>query len=273
MITIEPMGGLCNRLRTLDAALALGKSLDRKVQVIWYQHAGLNCRFDELFEKMPGISRLYQIPVKLGVWRLRNFSHRYFARSWDYYANPEDIWKAICEGYDFNNLKNYRKIYIASWSRFYSPPIFFQGFRPVAALQKTIDDHQNVSEMIGVHIRRTDHEKAIQESPTEKFLALMQQEISENPSTNFFLATDDPFEEARLRDVFPGRIYTYPKEKVERNSPRGIKDALVDLYCLASCRKLIGCHASAFSMTAWQLSGIPHVMVREQNETHSMPNN
>ncbi len=267
MITIEPMGGLCNRMRTLDAALALGRRLDRKVQVIWYQHAGLNCRFDYLFEKIPGISRIWQIPVKPGIWRLRNLSHQYFQRYYDYYANPGNIWDAIRQDYDFKNLGNYRKIYIASWSRFYSPPVLFQEFRPVASLRKRIDEYQTISEMVGIHIRRTDHKKAIAESPTEKFLEIMHREISENPSVNFFLATDDPAEETLLKDAFPGRIHTHPKETVERNSPQGIKDALIDLYCLASCRKLIGCHASAFSMTAWQLSGIPHLMVRAQNAT------
>lgn len=84
----------------------------------------------------------------------------------------------------------------------------------------------------------------------------MHEEIERDSDTRFFVATDAPEEEALLHQEFPGRIISHAKASLSRNDPRGIKDALIDLYCLAHCRKLIGSHLSSFTEVAANIRGI-----------------
>jgi len=50
MIYLKPIGGLCNRLRTIDSAISI--CLNKKVDltVLWVRDISLNCSFYELFE-------------------------------------------------------------------------------------------------------------------------------------------------------------------------------------------------------------------------------
>jgi hypothetical protein len=84
----------------------------------------------------------------------------------------------------------------------------------------------------------------------------MRQELDEHADTRFFLATDSPAEEERLQQEFPGRIIMHPKTSLKRHDPRAVQEAMVDLYCLANCRKLFGSYNSSFTETAAGIRGI-----------------
>ena len=111
-------------------------------------------------------------------------------------------------------------------------------------------------EPVGVHIRRTDNMASIQHSPIEDFEAAMREEIERDPDTRFFLATDDPAIEARLQEGFPGRIVVHAKSSLARNDPQAVRDAVVDLYGLSNCRRLIGSYRSSFTDSASRIRGI-----------------
>lgn len=87
----------------------------------------------------------------------------------------------------------------------------------------------------------------------------MNEEIRAKSNTVFFVATDSREEEENLRRLFPGRIISHRKRSLDRNSPDGIKDAAVDLYCLARCGKIIGSQRSSFSEAAAQIGRCPLV--------------
>jgi hypothetical protein len=78
-----------------------------------------------------------------------------------------------------------------------------------------------------------------------------------------FLATDSPDEEKRLREIFAYRIITHPKRSVDRQNPQAIKDALIDLFCLSKCKKIIGSYWSSFTETACELNNIERVIIRK----------
>jgi hypothetical protein len=120
--------------------------------------------------------------------------------------------------------------------------------------------------MIGVHIRRGDNVDSIQYSPLERFVERMKEEIDRNNSVKFFVSTDDYKVEVYLRNLFQHRIITHKKKSFSRNSSLGIQDALIDLYCLANCSKLIGSYYSSFTETAWQINGISHVTIKSETE-------
>jgi hypothetical protein len=120
-------------------------------------------------------------------------------------------------------------------------------------------------DMVSVHIRRTDQVVSIAHSKTENFIELMNREIEANPEVKFFLATDDKEEEALLRKTFPGRIVSNENRTLRRDSLDGMYDALLDLYCLAACKKIIGSYFSSFTDTAASLGGIPKLIAGIDN--------
>ena len=80
-------------------------------------------------------------------------------------------------------------------------------------------------------------------------------ELSQYPDTHFYLSTDDPETEEQLQSIYGDKILLFPKE-FSRNLPQGIKDAVVDLFCLARTRKIIGSYNSSFSNIAARIGQI-----------------
>jgi hypothetical protein len=60
------------------------------------------------------------------------------------------------------------------------------------------------------------------------FIEAMRVELAENPKTVFFVATDSPCDEHRLRKTFPGKVITHTKTSLERTDPRAIRDAMIE---------------------------------------------
>ncbi len=59
MFVFIPQGGLCNRMRSLDAAMAVSKVAGVKLSVEWYLDPNLmSDRFENLFEMPPEISKI-----------------------------------------------------------------------------------------------------------------------------------------------------------------------------------------------------------------------
>ena len=116
---------------------------------------------------------------------------------------------------------------------------------------------------IGVHIRRTDNIPAIDKSSTDNFILSMKKELEADPEAMFYLATDDLSEEDKLRREFPGKIISNLERDLSRNSIAGIRDAMVDLYCLASTRKIIGSYFSSFTDIAADMHQIPKIIAGE----------
>ena len=58
MVTVEPGGGLCNRLRTVNSAYFLAKQLNQKLRIVWKLNKELNCAYEKLFKKPKNIEIL-----------------------------------------------------------------------------------------------------------------------------------------------------------------------------------------------------------------------
>jgi hypothetical protein len=119
--------------------------------------------------------------------------------------------------------------------------------------------------MIGIHIRRADNKLANSYSPIEDFKDHMKKEIDFDKNIKFFVATDDPQSENILKDMFPNKVVTHSKTSLDRNDPLAIQDAVIDLYCLANCRKLIGSYWSSFSDTASEINHIDKIIIGQAN--------
>ena len=257
MVIIQPSGGLCNRMRVINSSLELAKRKGTKLLVLWYCADELNAPFESLFQPVEE----FQVINFKSLKDLRKLWYQLTAKTRISNADIENNKTAgVLHQEFFDSIK--LPAYIFTWEHFYPADEYFQLFKPAPELQKRIDEVTKnfTKDMVSVHIRRTDQVTSIAHSKTENFIALMEKEIAENPDVKFFLATDDKEEEALLRKTFPGRIVSNENRTLRRDSLEGMYDALLDLYCLSACKKIIGSYCSSFTDTAAAISGIPKLI-------------
>jgi len=259
VIFVQPIAGLANRMRVLDSAIALATETSQDLSVLWTSNRDLNCRFERLFVQPGRVRRLHQLnTIRLSgkvLYRLIRFLFQYFC---PFQLTDSTLEPLFNDDVDLAGLVRGRRVAIFGCKRFYEAAPRFGSLAPVPSLQAVIDSvSATLGNAVGVHIRRGDHEWTVRYSPSTEFIRLMEAELLADAGTTFFVATDSPEEEERLREAFPGRIRTHRKRSYDRADPRGIEDALVDLFCLSKCRKLIGSFASSYSEVAWQIRGIP----------------
>ena len=259
MLIIQPSGGLCNRMRVINSARVLAKKRGEKLIVLWYACAELNCAFEDLF-----------LPVKdftiLNIRSLKDPRKLFYQlRARQRFGN-DDILNNKTNGVLHEDFANALKdpVYIFTWEHFY-PSSDYSSYVPTPSLQQRIDAMTATfgERCVGVHIRRTDNAVSMGKSTTEQFIALMQKELDAHPETKFFLATDDMKEEDLLRKTFPDKIISNQTRTLERDSVAGMHDALLDLYCLAATRKLIGSYWSSFTDIAADMGGIEKLIAGE----------
>ncbi len=259
MLIIQPSGGLCNRMRVINSARVLAARRKEPLLVLWYACQELNCSFQDLF-----------LPVKdftiLNIRSLKDPRKLFYQLRARQRLGNDDILNHKTDGVlheDFYaSLKD--PVYIFTWEHFY-PSSDYSCYVPTIDLQKRIDTMTASfgPRCVGVHIRRTDNAVSMGKSTTKQFVALMKAELLAQPETCFFLATDDMEEERRLREIFPGKILSNETRTLERDSLTGMHDALLDLFCLAATKKLIGSYWSSFTDIAADMGGIEKVIAGE----------
>lgn len=260
MIILQPSGGLCNRMRVINSGWRLAKERQEKLLVLWLCNPELNCPFESLFRPVTE----FKIKSIHSVADPRKLFYQKTARN--YLTNDELLAHRNADGcLDADYVKAlHGNTYIFTWEWFY-PAKDYHLFIPTQNLQARIDQmtaHFGDA-CIGVHIRRTDNMPAIGKSSTDAFLSAMKQALAKNPGTTFYLATDDMTEEMRLREVFPGRILSNQERCLERDSVEGMHDALLDLYCLAATKQIIGSYCSSFTDIAADMGRIPKTIAGE----------
>lgn len=225
MITLVPAGGLANRMKAIDAAILLARRVHKRLRIIWIRDAGLNCRFDQLFQPLieayPHEIEVreatwsdcirYDRPRRKDLWIPRLFQFFLFDRV----LSMEETTRCMEQGFDFEQWAGCRHPYLASCVYFYtdgSPR--FSIFHPTDTIVKqkeAICAKQYTRPMIGIHIRRTDNLVSIQESPIELFVEKIEEEITRcNGNCLFYLATDSEYDKNYLRELFGERILTSP---------------------------------------------------------------
>lgn len=255
LLYLEPMCGLCNRLRVIDGAASLAAVLGARVEVLWFVNHDVACRFEDLYAPIESEVRFrnFRLPrrLELVAKRMIHFAARRLCAGYMLQFEAENLARA---GHDFTPFVRRGRTYLKTWSRFHATAKPSHRFHPVPHLAALIQSFPaDFERVVGVHIRRTDCVDAIGSSPTEKFIAAMRQELHADPGTQFFLATDDPAEEEHLRHLFPGKILTYQKRTRARCEREGIEDAVIDLHLLGRCRSVLGSQGSSFSETALEL--------------------
>jgi len=263
MITIEPYGGLCNRMRFIDSARVLCRTINRPLTVQWVISPDLSCEYEKLFVSEPDITvvqkKSYRQP-HTALGRQIQFVGRYLQCRLRYrkVLFQSELRRQIAADYDFTDLKWYPSVYLAGCDRFFRPQRRFLPLPIAEPIEQSVQVYtsQFPANTVGVHIRRTDHLTVAAYSPQDFFIRAMQREIDADSHVQFFLATDSPHVESEFLSRFGERILCRPRQ-FTRQTPEGVCDALVDLLCLSRTRKIIGSRLSSFSETAAQINDIP----------------
>ena len=276
-ITLIPYGGLANRMKAIEALIALMEDTGAHGTSIWFKHVGLNCSFAQLFQPLD-VPNLTFRDASFADYllndrpRKKNLYLPYLLEKirFDSCLHEDEVTQKTYNNFDFRQwvLSN-RRTFLSACLQFYSSSREerFSSLNPIPQLQERINERcENFSNhTIGVHIRRTDNTFSIKNSPTELFIQRMKEEANKYSDVHFYLASDSPEEKKKLISVFGDRIIT-DWSPVSRSTTQGVQDALVELYALSRTRKIIGSYYSSYSATAAEIGKIPHEVIQQQEK-------
>jgi hypothetical protein len=216
-IVLEVCAGFANRLRALVSGICYAEEQKKKLIVHWVPHTTCFATCDELLD-------ILSLPFFVF------FSSSYL------FEEPKMILNE-------NDLSSFPK-HIKSYSHFYKskPTRFNFHLRNLRFKTNCITSKS----FVGVHIRRTDHTKCINDSPLSFFIEAMEKEPVK---TNFYLATDCTNTKKIVKEHFKDRVIT-SDIILKRTSIQGVKGAISDFLNLANCSKIIGTKHSSFSEMA-----------------------
>lgn len=263
-LTLVPIGGLCNRLRAIASVRhLLHHDALLHVDVAWQANDECAATWSELFA--PTCWEQEQLSFRPARWsdalaRLRNLHLPSLLRRWQGYDAQWPNFQSSLTPYELSQkLRAHRHIYIATgYELLPTPPSAWHALQPqpwiserIEALSQQIDAHT-----IGLHIRRTDNAMSRLHSPDHLWTVAIERAIEHDAVVRFYLATDDANLKSQLLARYPQRIITQPCQGT-RSNLQGMEEAVVDLFTLARCSKLLGSYWSSFSDTAATLGHIP----------------
>ncbi len=280
--TVILEGGLGNRMRVAASAYALARESGLPLRVLWTSQWGMRCRFDELFDEAPTLNS-----VADGDKSLTNSSTEPFirdARGMErvLYARPTlknahvpkllqrcwhrdriyapQIWHLNQTGYDYEAWFRQGGTLMTAYRDFYAwtPEDLQTLFRPNAEVRRLVEERcEMFAEVaVGVHIRRTDHQQAIDESPLELFTKMLDREVEACQQLTIYLATDDEATKQALRQRYGKRVLMSPVVAT-RESTDGIREGLVEMLALSRTQRIYGSAGSTFSPIAACLGNVP----------------
>lgn len=284
-IVLVPLGGLCNRLRAMQSAMALARDVQAPLHIIWLRDAGLGARYSDLFAPLapwllPAEGRLplsvtdssafrYAAPTRRNLrlpalWQRLAFdtclSEAHLRALLQTPADKEQLLERLRP-----RLRG--RVLIHTGLGFYPSddtrlPHLFVPSSPVRSLLDTrlplLTPHT-----VGLHIRRTDNQMSALRSPLSAFEAAMAADIARDPEATFYLATDDASVAETLASRHPGRILTSPCQTsvgatsssqtnrrgfyAGRSDVQGMQEAVAELFTLIACPRFHGSYWSSFS--------------------------
>ncbi len=276
MIIVEPCAGLGNRFLGMASAYHWAQQTGDELTVLWKTERVMGARNEAVFSLPDGIRVIH---AKDFGYKDKPFSHfRYqmlekkLRKKADYFSDVDmtnDLFVEKGNAYYEEVMKNNDLKFIRAFSQFHD----FSGIdRPFEFIKPTdyvrekadsvisgIDSSSN----IGVHIRRTDNQVCINNSPLEVFIEAMEKEIEKDDRVTFYIASDDLDTILELKRRFGDRIYYMAEKNFERDSDKGIADAFAELICLSHANKIIGSFYSTYSRIAAMLSGIELEVVKK----------
>lgn len=256
-IYFVPIGGLCNRMRAMASSVYVATKMGCPITVYWNKNKECFADFSDLFKPVV----LDNVTLKpytcsdsyLALARKRNL---YIPSLIRHFMFDRQLVEHACLSDDeIDGLRG--RIYIISGSFVANCCSLKSLFVPTLEIQEQINllSAQFSEHVCGIHIRRTDNDKSIQKNEIADYLRYMDGKVETCPDVRFFLATDSTQVKQLMSDRYGDRLLSHPA-KLERTSIQGMKDAVVDLWCLSLTKEIIGSFHSSYSEIAAELGGI-----------------
>jgi len=157
------------------------------------------------------------------------------------------------------------EIYIRAYCGFsitpkldYSALIFKKTY--VDNVNGILGNHESV---VGIHMRRNDHDLCISINPTNEFYLVMDKMIQSSPNIAFFLATDSKQTEYDVIQKYGSRILFQKDKSWGFGSVEGMKSSIIDLLALSKCQTIVGSEGSIFSEFAAEYGGTKLIYCHE----------
>ena len=249
-LVVEPCYGLCNRLRVIAAAKRLSALSGARCTIVWNW-----LDYDFLFEPDPLIEIVSRFPaLPAGHLRLEPLLDR---RATLHQRLPLDgpacIAISTCHPFGSTTDPHYLGMReLLPWLP-----------QPQAAIREKARQFRErmfpACQIVGLHIRRTDSQQPILDSPNWRFFH--QARAIVESGAWIYLATDNRRTESQMTARFADRLLMYPKNPaMKKRWPRTLNLAetiedYVDLLVLASCDYVLGSNKSSFSDLAMALNG------------------
>lgn len=253
---------------------------DLDVEVIEYDETGLykdikklmfKCKFAAIIKELSFRKHMKEL-TKGTTYVEYNPSPEIGWKGEGYIKHLEDSWKKVD---DLCKTQGPQAVYAHAFNRLsfgedMNAPLECIKFqtaidsRAEDIIKASIDTCQNSEDeklnkktnIIGIHVRRTDHIDAIANSATQVFIDKMKEEIAANEKVLFFLATDSTEEESRFKELFGDRILVQKDKIWGRDDSDAMKSGIIDMLCLSKCDKIYGSFKSAYSLFAAEYGGI-----------------
>lgn len=264
-LTLVPIGGLANRFYALTSAIAFCLDYQIALKVVWFKDKGMGAGFHDLFNLDRSLEQVTVVDAKWSDYvydrpRKRNFWLPYIPQRllFDRCYYEKDFYEKRFSAEQLREDFSCKdSIYLVHFNPFYFYERVIKYISPIPGLQERIDERRawfKGHKVVGLHIRRGDHTTPTLGSPLSLFIQKMDQELERDPDVLFYVASDSYEEKERLRSRYGSRVIACMDE-VRRDHVDGIKDAVVELYTLASTRKIYGSLASTYSTLASDLLG------------------
>lgn len=261
VIHLNPLGGLCNRLRAISSSLHYVQRFGGNLSVWWLQKypgmVPMNVRYSDIFEVRSDF-----LPFRMHEDLMSCLMGRFLFSK----KNPKHLtWEKAPNLMSSLKTTEKENIWLSEHRDFY-PSHDYSFARPKRAIQAEIDAVKSIlgDAAIGVHIRRTDNEQSVKCSPLSMFIASMERALDQDPRQKFFLATDDPQVKVMMVERFGSQVYTR-SNVATRASHSGVHDAVVDLFSLAAChRGILGSYWSSFSLVAADIGRVPLSIIKKE---------
>lgn len=299
---VKVIGGLGNRMRAIDSAVALSQYFNAKLTIIWEKHlTELNCSYSDLFEPSTyfevietvssnflkrfnslaypknsnGKQRKYKSLTRISqrlhksTFKVSIYDNQLAQISVKIHAEHEDIdmpeydqlFIKEFENQYLKKIAQSKKVYIVACYRFFYNHNKYNSLNPLPTILGKQDKAvKHLNNIIGVHIRRTDHKVAKKHSTLDNFKRIIEEEINKDRNARFYLATDSKDVEQFMKRNFGTKIHTMEK-KFSRKSTDGVIDALVEMLNLSQTKKIYGSHFSSYSQIAAEIGNIERITV------------
>lgn len=256
-LRINPTAGLANRLRALGCAIWIADLSDRDIVLSWLKYSGMAADFSDLFKDQ------FDCSPRDG-WKTYGAGNKVQRDLYLDLQSDKDIELSTCGVFSY---KGGPKVWSGEMWGEVQP--YISSLSPVDEIQDVIaefNDKYNVTDMVGVHIRRTDNVKSKQYSKLSHFYAEM-----DKTDLPFFLCSDCEKTKKEVSEKYKGRCISFKNPHKDcpntRQTIRGIKRALCELLLLGKTIKIIGSTFSSFGTMASVIGGAPIKRVGKESNS------